>query len=541
MSESTTLPETDPDEQRLRLVDCRWDTILENAVAADHSSLRIVCPFIKERTAMRLFGSQKAKTVQVITRFNLADFGEGVSDIAALRLLLENGAQIRGIRGLHAKLYLIGRCAIVTSANLTEAALSRNHELGFVSTDCDIIRRCNEYFDKLWPQAGADLTVGLLDAWEKQIADALAFRHRPTSTTGLGDHGAVVVMPGSPVTATRGEPQIGEDELIRWAEAPQAFVKFFGESTNRADRDNSILDEVKRSGCHWACTYPKGKRPRQVEDNAVMFMGRLARDPADILIFGRAVAMRHREGQDDATMEDIAKRAWKAKWPHYVRVHHAEFVAGTLGNGISLNKLMDELGPDAFAVTQRNAAGGQGNTDPRRAYRRQAAVELSREGLDWLNARIQGAFDEHGRLGPDDFAQLDWPEMPASVVSDAEGIGSGQEPDIRGTVYERLKQAARANAPVTYGEIAALIGLDTSRGDHRDQIAELLGEISESEHKLGRPMLSVVAVHSEQGAPTGTPGKGFFTLAKRLGLQRNEDDVTFFIRELARAHAAWKQ
>ena len=40
--------------------------------------------------------------VQVITRFNLADFAEGVSDIEALRLLLDAGADIRGIRSLHA-------------------------------------------------------------------------------------------------------------------------------------------------------------------------------------------------------------------------------------------------------------------------------------------------------------------------------------------------------------------------------------------------------------------------------------------------------
>jgi hypothetical protein len=148
-----------------------------------------------------------------------------------------------------------------------------------------------------------------------------------------------------------------------------------------------------------------------------MFMGRLVRQPADILIYGRAVAMRHREGHDDATAEDIARREWKARWPHYVRVHHAEFLGGTLGNGISLNKLMDELGPDAFAVTQRNAAGGQGNTDPRRAYMQQAAVELSRQGLDWLNARMQEALNAYGRLGPDDFAQLDWPEAPTPISS----------------------------------------------------------------------------------------------------------------------------
>jgi phosphatidylserine/phosphatidylglycerophosphate/cardiolipin synthase-like enzyme len=67
--------------------------------------------------------------LQAITWFNLADFAKGVSDIDALRMLLDAGASVRGIRNLHAKVYLFGVSrAIITSANLTAAALDRNHE-----------------------------------------------------------------------------------------------------------------------------------------------------------------------------------------------------------------------------------------------------------------------------------------------------------------------------------------------------------------------------------------------------------------------------
>ena len=83
---------------------------------------------------MRLVTSSPAESrapLKVITRFNLDDFAGEVSDISALRLLLQAGAQIRGIKNLHAKLYLIGGGhVILTSANLTDAALRRNHELG---------------------------------------------------------------------------------------------------------------------------------------------------------------------------------------------------------------------------------------------------------------------------------------------------------------------------------------------------------------------------------------------------------------------------
>ena len=33
------------------LIDRNWDAVLDQAVAADHSELRIICPFIKRTTA----------------------------------------------------------------------------------------------------------------------------------------------------------------------------------------------------------------------------------------------------------------------------------------------------------------------------------------------------------------------------------------------------------------------------------------------------------------------------------------------------------
>ncbi len=90
----------------IRLVTRYWDRQLADALATDHSSVRIVVPFIKRRAAERLLEAGVPAELQVITRFNLANFVQGVSDIAALRLLLANGAVIRGLKNLHAKLYL---------------------------------------------------------------------------------------------------------------------------------------------------------------------------------------------------------------------------------------------------------------------------------------------------------------------------------------------------------------------------------------------------------------------------------------------------
>ncbi len=59
---------------------------------------------------------------------------------------------------------------------------------------------------------------------------------------------------------------------------------------------------------------------------------------------------------------------------------------------------MGELGANAFASTKRNALAGKGNTDPHKAYRQQAAVELSDEGFNWLDERLNAALSLHGKV-----------------------------------------------------------------------------------------------------------------------------------------------
>lgn len=82
-------------------------------------------------------------------------------------------------------------------------------------------------------------------------------------------------------------------------------------------------------------------------------------------------------------------------------------------NGISLSEMMNELEENSFAPTQRNAAkNDESNKNPRRAFLRQAAVELSTEGIVWLSDRLQAAFDHHGKIPQDTMRQLDWPVLP---------------------------------------------------------------------------------------------------------------------------------
>jgi HKD family nuclease len=373
-----------------------WDAELDRALRKDNSELRIVCPFIKKSAAARLLDRGKPKKLLVITRASLADFYTLVSDIEALRYLIKNGAQIRVVHNLHTKLYIFGISRVVlTSANLTEKALRVNHEFGFVSESREAIKDCKLYFDEMWKGAGQNITESKLLRWAREVAKHKAKAGGP-SRVKLPDYGTEIKQFSEPA----------EPELIQ--ANGRAFVKFFGEGHRRVDRSTPVFDEVKSSGSNWALTYPRRKRPRNVTDGALMFMARFVDQPGDVLIYGRAIGMRHRPGIDEATPADIQKRKWWRKWSNYVTVHNPEFVNGVLSDGISLHELMEALGSNSFASTQRNAMRGRGNMDPRQAFRQHASVELSKQGAAWLTKRLEQAFEQLGKIGQDELNKLQW-------------------------------------------------------------------------------------------------------------------------------------
>jgi hypothetical protein len=285
-----------------RLVDRRWAEELDAALRVEHLDLCVISPFLKKRAVQRIL-AHALRPVRVITRFNLADFADGVSDIAALRSLLAAGAQVRGIRNLHTKVHIFGaRRAIVTSANLTEAALTRNHEFGLVSDDPEIVSASSIYFEKLWAGGGADLTIRQLDVWEQTVVNHLARGAPRHSMESLGDFGATGAdVFDSPLSS------------VGFPGAEQAFVKFLGEGSNRVQLSFPVRDEVESALCHWGLTYPANKRPTAVKDGALTFISRLTYDPRDIIIFGSAVGMEYMPGRDDASAEEIEARPWKAE------------------------------------------------------------------------------------------------------------------------------------------------------------------------------------------------------------------------------------
>nr|WP_306465263.1 phospholipase D-like domain-containing protein [Rhizobium leguminosarum] len=152
-------------------MDSGWADEIDAGVRATPGSILIVCPFIKRRTAERLLSVRPPADFRIVTRFDLNAFNAGVSDLDALELLLQNGAKIRGIVGVHSKMYVFGSTrAIVTSANLTESAMFKNKEFGFTTDDPDISLQCHNYFKGLWDCTKRDLTASAIEEWRLKLA-----------------------------------------------------------------------------------------------------------------------------------------------------------------------------------------------------------------------------------------------------------------------------------------------------------------------------------------------------------------------------------
>lgn len=404
----------------MRIVHGNWRAEILDQTCAKKKRLRIICPFIKEVTVRSLIKACKPSDIQVITRFNLNDCYEGVSDLSALRFLLDKGANIQGVKGLHSKLYIYADIkAIITSANLTQSGLDSNHEFGCVITENELVGTCRQYFDGLWSDESNNLTYEHLDEWSKEIEQARLSGGLKTGPkkTKLKDHGRkandIDPIVDNDIPDLDALNVVAQSRIRKFSN--QAFVKFLGKSDNRVPTDFPVIEEIRRSGAYWSLGYPKTSRPRQPKDGDTMFIGRLVEGPEgnDTIIFGKARALEHVDHRDVASDADKAapEQAWRDVWDKYIRVYDAEFISGTVGNGVRLSDLMNELEANSFMSTQRNAISGIGNTNPRLSFMQSPSVHLSNEGYAWLSEKLERQFAVHGKIPVEEYSDFYWPHL----------------------------------------------------------------------------------------------------------------------------------
>lgn len=386
-----------------KFIDSGWNKIFQEISTRYKKEYKLITPFVQLNTIKEMHRHKKTK-MKLITRTNLNDFYNGVSSLEALEYIIKNGGEVKGIKNLHSKLYVFDSTeAVLASANLTQSALLKNFEFGMQTANVEAMKEINNYFEKLWSKIPEKVKISDLRKWTNEIDSKLKKGKGAYKIPKFKDYGHKL---------EENEEESFDKSVKNILGKKQYFVKFWGKGTakGRVLPSFPIWDEVDRSGCHWACSYPGNKKPRSVNDGDIMFMGRLTKNPGspnDIMIFGYAIASKYKEGRDDATPEEIKLRSFKAHWSRYIRVHDAKFIDGQMSNGVSLNELMKEFKSDSFLSTSINKSRGMGNTNPRKAYSQQAAVQLTNRSATWLLEQLDDRIQKIGRISDSRFANLD--------------------------------------------------------------------------------------------------------------------------------------
>jgi hypothetical protein len=105
------------------------------------------------------------------------------------------------------------------------------------------------------------------------------------------------------------------------------------------------------------------------------------------------------------------------------------------------------------------------------------------------------------------------------------------------TLVDRLREVARDQDLITYGEIAPYGGMDSGYPHFDAAIRRLLDDVNRIEIAEQRPMLSAVVINKD----TGMPGRGFFDCARELRRHAGGDDLGFWAEEVKRVHAYWSR
>jgi hypothetical protein len=338
----------------------------------------IVSPFITDNIAKQLLDNFKGNTIKLITRYNLNEFRKGVSSITAIERLLQNNVKIKGVMGLHSKLYLFDfKSVIITSANFTNGGFFNNKEFGILSDEKNTIKESQSYFNQLWKIDSELLNQSKINEWNNILSAA-----KPSQKLNeeLPDFGS-----------SYQKSIIGERKY---------FIKFFGKDDNRLSLDVNIKKELKRGCSHFALSFSRNKkdtRPRRYRHGDVVFMARMT-DTKDYAIFGRAITYAHDDLRDVASKEDIKHINWLADWSILVRVKEPVFINSSFRKCPKLNDLLNELDYASFASTNRRFIGGERDINTKNTLMQKGDVILSDSGAQFMELAFQKAIKEEGAV-----------------------------------------------------------------------------------------------------------------------------------------------
>lgn len=326
-----------------------------------------------------LLDSFKGEKIKIITRYNLNEYRKGVSRLSAINRLLQNGAEVKGVKGLHSKLYIFDqKSVIITSANFTNGGFFNNKEFGIISDKKNTIEESQSYFQDLWKIDSELLNQSKVSEWKDIIAAS------------------------KPISKQRDTlPDFGTSFQKSIIGKRRYFIKFFGKDDARFSLEDNVLNTLDDGCSHFALSFSRHKRdarPRRYRNGDIVFMAYITKEPNDYVIFGKAETFSHNDIRDVASSEDIENISWLKDWPILVRVINPKYIDSSLSKCPKLSDLMSELSYDSFASTKKKYDNDVRNIKPKNTLMQKGDVILSDSGAQWMERAFERVIKKEGKV-----------------------------------------------------------------------------------------------------------------------------------------------
>lgn len=167
-----------------------WTSTFDNLVSQVSTSLLVCSPYIGREPCVRIAEHLRLRNrtgieILVLTDLSRENMLSGATDVSALIQLCEAipRTDIRILPSVHAKVYVADEaCAVVTSGNLTQSGLARNHEYGISLSDTSLVAKVRAEILE-YRAIGSWVKLPQLYVFEKIVGDLSELRRQIEKAT----------------------------------------------------------------------------------------------------------------------------------------------------------------------------------------------------------------------------------------------------------------------------------------------------------------------------------------------------------------------
>lgn len=333
----------------IELLSSEHTSAFKNSIKNTKDKVRIVSPFIGFETSKQLVNSLKGTGVKctIVTRFYRGDFLNHASSLEGLKMLVEAGFKVYALQDLHTKLYIFdSEIAILGSANFTTGGFKNNIELSLlIEEESELIKRLSVYYDELMEK------IKMTGDWlikATQIEDEIEMVNKLTKNRK--DDGIKCkneIRFGATIEEQTEPKESDEIERILKEEINSDYkfgiwMKFVGTGDDRFETSEKFSPEKLKSNNKITTSFPRN--PRGMEDKD-------KNGTATPMIIARARTKGFKI-ENNVSEEDLKQYKWMSNYPFYIEVYDVEVLNEEVGNGISLESLILELGSELYPSTQ---------------------------------------------------------------------------------------------------------------------------------------------------------------------------------------------